>query len=186
MQTYSARGSKSSSAVRLHQSGRGLLPGVGPVPFPVHWAGCWGSADGASGKVTEHSANLRTKNKTSAPLGSGDIYPQYWTPSIGGNFMKYSYEYKKHCVELYRQGKWAETPEGVSTDRFHHAVVEWNRLEKTCGPEILQHTERPLQKWTTDVSQFDLSWGKCYIFPILDMNMNEIISYNLSNSPYME
>ena len=46
--------------------------------------------------------------------------PQYWTPSIGGNFMKYSYEYKKRCVELYRQGKWAETPEGVSTDRFHH------------------------------------------------------------------
>ncbi len=100
--------------------------------------------------------------------------------------MKYSYEYKKHCVELYRQGKWAETPEGVSTDRFHHAVVEWNRLEKTCGPEILQHTERPLQKWTTDASQFDLSWGKCYISPTLDMNTNEIISYNLSNSPYME
>ena len=100
--------------------------------------------------------------------------------------MKYSYEYKKHCVELYRQGKWAETPEGVSTDRFHHAVVEWNRLEKTCGPEILQHTERPLQKWTTDVSQFDLSWGKCYISPALDMNTNEIISYNLSLSPNME
>ena len=114
------------------------------------------------------------------------MYPQYWALSIGGNFMKYSYEYKKHCVELYRQEKWAETPEGVSTDRFHHAVVEWNRLEKTCWPEILQHTERPLQKWTTDVSQFDLSWGKCYIFPILGMNMNEIISYNLSNSPYME
>ena len=47
-------------------------------------------------------------------------------------------------------------------------------------------TERPLQKWTTDVSQFDLSWGKCYISPILDMNMNEIISYNLSTSPNME
>lgn len=23
-----------------------------------------------------------------------DMYPQYWTPSIGGIFMKYSYEYK--------------------------------------------------------------------------------------------
>jgi len=22
------------------------------------------------------------------------MYPQYWTTSIGGNFMKYSYEYK--------------------------------------------------------------------------------------------
>ena len=26
--------------------------------------------------------------------------------------MKYSYEYKKQCVELYRQGKWPETPVG--------------------------------------------------------------------------
>jgi len=47
-------------------------------------------------------------------------------------------------------------------------------------------TEKPLQKWATDVSQFNLSWGKCYISPILDMNTNEIISYNLSTSPNME
>ena len=47
-------------------------------------------------------------------------------------------------------------------------------------------TEKPLQKWTTDVSQFNRSWGKCYISPILDMNTNEIISYNLSTSPNME
>ena len=38
----------------------------------------------------------------------------------------------------------------------------------------------PLQKWTTDVSQFNFSWGKCYISPILDMFTNEIISYDLS------
>ena len=37
-------------------------------------------------------------------------------------------------------------------------------------------TEKPLQKWTTDVSLFNLSWGKCYISPILDMNTNEIVS----------
>lgn len=47
-------------------------------------------------------------------------------------------------------------------------------------------TEKPLEKWTTDVSQFNLPWGKCYISPILDMNTNEIISYNLSLSPNME
>ena len=46
--------------------------------------------------------------------------------------------------------------------------------------------EKPLEKWTTDVSQFKLSWGKCYLSPILDMNTNEIISYNLSLSPNME
>ena len=38
-------------------------------------------------------------------------------------------------------------------------------------------TTKPLEKWTTDVSQFSFSWGKCYISPILDMNSNEIVSY---------
>ena len=47
------------------------------------------------------------------------------------------------------------------------------------------NAEKPLQKWTTDVSQFNLPWGKCYISPILDMNNNEIISYNLSLHPDM-
>ena len=47
-------------------------------------------------------------------------------------------------------------------------------------------TTAPLQKWTTDVSQFSFSWGKCYLSPILDMNTNEIISYNLSSSPNLE
>ncbi|MBP3339465.1 MAG: hypothetical protein J6L69_08685, partial [Lachnospiraceae bacterium] len=28
-------------------------------------------------------------------------------------FMRYSYEFKKECVQLYREGKWPETPPGV-------------------------------------------------------------------------
>ena len=47
-------------------------------------------------------------------------------------------------------------------------------------------TTLPLQKWTTDVSQFNFSWGKCYLSPILDMNTNEIISYDLALSPNLE
>ncbi len=47
-------------------------------------------------------------------------------------------------------------------------------------------TTAPFQKWTTDVSQFNFSWGKCYLSPILDMHTNEIISYDLSLSPNME
>ena len=43
--------------------------------------------------------------------------------------------------------------------------------------------EKPLKKWSTDVSQFTLPWGKCFLSPILDMATNEIISYNLSLSP---
>lgn len=47
-------------------------------------------------------------------------------------------------------------------------------------------TTAPMQKWTTDVSQFGFSWGKCYLSPILDMNTNEIVSYDLSQSANME
>lgn len=46
--------------------------------------------------------------------------------------------------------------------------------------------DRPLQKWTTDVSEFKFSWGKCYISPILDMYTNEIISYDLSLRPNLK
>ena len=63
--------------------------------------------------------------------------------------MRYSYEYKKMCVEMYRQGKWPETPDGVSTDRFHHVIVEWNRLEKACGTEALRHKSQN-RTWTTE------------------------------------
>ena len=48
------------------------------------------------------------------------------------------------------------------------------------------NTTAPLQKWTTDLSQFSFPWGKCYISPVLDMNTNEIVSYDLSMSPSME
>ncbi len=47
-------------------------------------------------------------------------------------------------------------------------------------------TTAPLQKWTTDVTQFGFSWGKCYLSPILDMNTNEIISYDLSKHPNLD
>lgn len=48
------------------------------------------------------------------------------------------------------------------------------------------NADEPLQKWTTDVSQFNLPWGKCYLSPILDMCGNEIISHNLSLHPNLD
>lgn len=40
----------------------------------------------------------------------------------------------------------------------------------------------PFEKYTTDVTQFNFSWGKCYLSAILDMYTNEIVSYDLSSS----
>ena len=53
--------------------------------------------------------------------------------------MRYSYEYKLKCVELYRQGQYPETPEGVSRDRFRHNVRDWAKIEENCGTEALKH-----------------------------------------------
>ena len=50
---------------------------------------------------------------------------------------------------MYRQGKWPETPAGVSASRFHHAVVEWTRLEKACGTEVLRHKNQN-KVWSTE------------------------------------
>ena len=65
-----------------------------------------------------------------------------------GIFMKYSYEFKKECVQLYREGRWADTPEGVKEKRFHDTIKEWFKLEEKHGPEILKHGNNI--EWTTD------------------------------------
>ena len=41
----------------------------------------------------------------------------------------------------------------------------------------------PNQKWTTDVSQFNFPWGKCYLSPIKDMYDGRIVAYDLSLHP---
>lgn len=52
--------------------------------------------------------------------------------------MKYSYEFKIHCIQLYRRGEWAESPEGIQKRNFHKMIRLWVRLEELHGPEILK------------------------------------------------
>ncbi len=43
--------------------------------------------------------------------------------------MRYSYMYKRKCVELYRQGKWTETPEWIKNEIvFHDQISNWTRF----------------------------------------------------------
>ena len=63
--------------------------------------------------------------------------------------MRYSYEYKKECVELYRQGKWAETPKGIKEENFKKMVRQWVRMEDANGPEVLKHKSCN-KVWTTE------------------------------------
>lgn len=63
--------------------------------------------------------------------------------------MRYSYEYKRECIELYRQGKWAKTPEGITENRFHKTIREWVRIEEACGPDALRHKNQN-KEWSAE------------------------------------
>ena len=63
--------------------------------------------------------------------------------------MRYSYEFKKECVELYRQGKWMETPEGVKQQTFRDKIWYWSKLVEFHGEEILKHKEQD-KKWSAE------------------------------------
>ena len=75
--------------------------------------------------------------------------PNTGHPVLGAFFMKYSYEHKKQCVELYRQGKWPETPVGVKQTNFHKMIRQWARMEEACGPEVLHHKSQN-KVWTVE------------------------------------
>ena len=63
--------------------------------------------------------------------------------------MKYSYEYKLMCVDLYRQGKWPDTPAGIKDKTFHDKIRIWVRQEEACGTESLRHKNQN-KVWTSD------------------------------------
>ena len=54
------------------------------------------------------------------------------------------------------------------------------------APNLLNRTfkaEKPNQKWATDVTEFNVSGKKLYLSPIIDLYNQEIVSYELSESP---
>ena len=54
------------------------------------------------------------------------------------------------------------------------------------APNLLNRAfkaEKPNQKWATDVTEFNVSGKKLYLSPIIDLYNQEIVSYELSESP---
>ena len=48
------------------------------------------------------------------------------------------------------------------------------------------HAEKPFEKLTTDVTQFNVCDSKVYLSPGLDLFNNEVVSYSVSTSPNLE
>ncbi len=63
--------------------------------------------------------------------------------------MRYSYEFKMYCIELYRQGKWPDTPDGIKDQyNFRRMIRRWVRVLYHNGPLALRHSETK-KKWTS-------------------------------------
>ena len=56
--------------------------------------------------------------------------------------MRYSFEFKMKCVELYRQGIWAETPEKVMKRSFQRKILNWDKIERIHGPKGLERVKK--------------------------------------------
>ena len=63
--------------------------------------------------------------------------------------MRYSYEFKRKCVEMYYRGEYPETPTGIGEKRFRDKIRDWVRIEESCGPEALQHKNHN-KEWTPE------------------------------------
>ena len=63
--------------------------------------------------------------------------------------MRYSYEFKQKCIEMYMSGEWPETPEGCKQKSFRSMVRTWCRQEDINGPEVLKHKGSNRQ-WTPE------------------------------------
>ncbi len=57
------------------------------------------------------------------------------------------------------------------------------------APNLLQRnfrTEKPNQKWVTDVTEFNLFGEKLYLSPILDLCSGDLVSYTISARPVLD
>lgn len=80
-----------------------------------------------------------TSNTLNPKASANDMYPLYWTTSKEGIFMRYSYEFKMMCVELYHSGSYPDIPEGLNPNTLKRHIREWSRLVDLHGPEVLKH-----------------------------------------------
>ena len=99
-------------------------------------------------------ASSRRLAEPGQSLVLADMYPLYWTISEGGFFMRYTYEFKKYCVDLYRKGQYPKTPEGFSQRGFRMMVRRWCRSVEIHGFKVLKHKKRN-RVWTTE-ERFEL------------------------------
>lgn len=85
---------------------------------------------------------------------------------------------KRVHYNSYTGGPGNESPDRIIMEYTNKLGAVHHKSDFSCS--------RPDEKWTTDVSQFNVCGTKLYLAPIKDMYTGEIISYDLSLSPNLD
>ena len=70
-------------------------------------------------------------------------------------------------------------------EKYHSYIGEVGKIADNIINRDFS-TTAPLQKWTTDVSQFNFSWGKMLHVTCFRYDVNEVVSYDLSFRPNLD
>ena len=54
--------------------------------------------------------------------------------------MRYSYEFKIKCVELYEREEYPDTPNGISSKHFKDNIRIWKRMDDSSGMVFSEFT----------------------------------------------
>ena len=73
----------------------------------------------------------------------------------------------------------------IKKQKYHSYIGEVGHIASNIINRNFKAT-RPNEKWTTDVSQFNCSFGKAYLSPILDMGVGDVVAWDLALSPNLE
>ena len=95
-------------------------------------------------------------------------------------FMRYSYEFKVKCVEMYERGEYPDTPNGITTRKFRDTIRKWKRMIDSLGIGVLQHKTKN-KKWDPEeklVLVSKILAGYSYNSVALENGINYRILYN--------
>ena len=95
-------------------------------------------------------------------------------------FMRYSYEFKVKCVEMYERGEYPDTPNGITTRKFRDTIRKWKRMVDSLGVSSLRPKSKN-KKWKPEeklVLVSKILAGYSYNSVALENGINYRILYN--------
>ena len=95
-------------------------------------------------------------------------------------FMRYSFEFKVKCVEMYERGEYPDTPNGITTRKFKDTIRKWKRMVDSLGVCALRPKSKN-KEWKPEeklVLVSKILVGYSYNSVALENRINYRILYN--------